>query len=291
MDMDMDMPRPTSMRTKATKAKAIRTAMQPKLVTSVLPSVISLPDTAIPARPAGPMPSTSATTDAAPVALAGLPLLRLLQLASPALPIGAFAYSQALEQAVALSWVTDEASAQDWILGLLGGSIGRLDLPVLARMHQAFAADHSERARDWSAFLCASRASTELQAEDRSLGRALARVLDGLGVDGASAWLGASAASHAALFALAAARWDIPAPAAASAYAFAWTEAQVSAATRLCPLGQQAAQRILSRALPVLAATVTAALALDDDDIGGAAPAQAIASALHETLYSRLCRS
>ena len=45
------------------------------------------------------------------VAVSGVALTRLLQLVSPALPIGAFAYSQGLEQAVASGWVTDEATA------------------------------------------------------------------------------------------------------------------------------------------------------------------------------------
>ncbi len=214
-----------------------------------------------------------------------------MHLASPALPIGAFAYSQGLEQAIALSWVNDEASAEAWILGLLSNALGRLDLPILLRLHAAFASGDDGAVHRWSELLFASRGSSELQAEERHLGGALARVLDGLGVDGAHAWLTAAHVTHATLFALAAVRWEIPATSAATGYAFAWTEAQVGAATRLCPLGQGAAQRILSRSLPVIEGAVAGAQALPDDDIGATAPAQAIASALHETLYSRLCRS
>jgi urease accessory protein len=224
-------------------------------------------------------------------AIAGIPLLRLLQLASPALPIGSFAYSQGLEQAVALSWVAKEASAQEWILGLLSGVIARLDLPVLVRLFHAFERDDLLRAEWWSEFLLCSRSSDELQMEDRHLGTALARVLDGLGVVGAAHWIGSPRSTHATLFALAAVSWRVPLPAALAAFAFAWTEAQVGAATRLCPLGQQAAQRILTRALPIMDAAALDALEIDDDEIGSGAPAQAIASALHETLYSRLCRS
>lgn len=224
-------------------------------------------------------------------AIAGIPLLRLLHLSSPTLPIGAFAYSQALEQAVALGWVSDEVSAEAWIVGLLTGSVAGLDLPVLARIFRAFACEDLPTATWWSELLLASRGSAELQMEDLHLGTALARVLDGLGVTGAAAWIGSGTATHATLFALAAVRWQVPLPIGLAAFAFSWTEAQVAAATRLCPLGQQAAQRILARAAPAMDAAAAHALGLEDDEVGAAAPAQAIASALHETLYSRMCRS
>jgi urease accessory protein len=223
--------------------------------------------------------------------LGGVPLLRLLQLSSPSLPIGAFAYSQGLEQAVELGWVRDEGSATDWILGLLSNGVGRLDLPVLARLHRAWAADDVGGVRRWSAFLFASRPSAELQAEERHLGGALARVLAGLGLESARSWMAEPHVTHAAMVALAAFHWRIPLEAAMAGHAFAWIEAQVGAATRLCPLGQQAAQRILSRSLPIVDAVAAEALRIPDDELGAATPAQAMASALHETQYSRLCRS
>src|SRR5690349_15968152 len=94
-----------------------------------------------------------ATTDV--VAAKGVALTRLLQLVSPALPIGAFAYSQGLEQAVASGWVTDEATAAEWLLGLLAHTMTTLDLPVLERLIDAWRADDRERVDAWSVWLAA----------------------------------------------------------------------------------------------------------------------------------------
>jgi urease accessory protein len=112
-----------------------------------------------------------------------------------------------------------------------------------------------------------------------------------IGVDGAAAWMARDEVTHAAVFALAATRFRIATRTALIGHAFAWSEALVSAAVRLVPLGQSAGQRLLARAGDAVPDAVAAALAMADDDLGAAAPGQAVASALHETLYSRLFRS
>jgi urease accessory protein len=152
------------------------------------------------------------------------------------------------------------------------------------------AADEDEAQR-WNDFLLASRGSAELRAEEQRLGSALARLLVTLDVTGAERWAGAAEVSHVAMFALAAARWRIPAPTAAGGYLFSWAENQVGAASRLVPVGQSAAQRILSRAGEVIPGAVSRGLSLADDDIGFCATAQVIGAALHETQYSRIFRS
>ncbi len=183
-----------------------------------------------------------------------------MQLCSPALPVGAYAYSQGLESAVERGWVRDEASAGTWILGLLNHTVRRLDLPVFARLYAAWRESDLEAVRRWNARLYASREAAELQREDRHLGAA-------------------------------AVEWEIPLLEAATGYAWTWTESQVAAATRLIPLGQTASQRLLVTAGPVITAAVAGGLTLPDEDIGAAAPGLALAGALHETQYSRLFRS
>jgi urease accessory protein len=218
-------------------------------------------------------------------------LLRLLQLASPALPVGAFAYSQGLEYAIHAGWVRDEAGARDWILGLLAHTLSALDAPVLARLYHAWQAEDPAAVRRWSDFLRASRESKELLAQERQMGTALARLLTDLDIPEADASVDETSACFAAMFALAAVRWRIPMNDTVFGYLWTWCENQVAAAVKLVPLGQTAGQRILSRAVAAIPEAAARGLALADDDIGGSAPGLAIAGSRHETQYSRLFRS
>jgi len=227
----------------------------------------------------------------AEVQAGSLVLLRLCQLVSPALPIGAYNFSQGLEYAAHAGWVRDEASALDWIRGIATHSVGTLDLPLLLRMHAAWTDDDAALARRWSTMLLASRESEEQRAEERHLGRSLAKVLCTQGIDAAADWTRDVDASHACLFALAAAHWSITAHDAAQASLWAWCENQVIAAVKLLPLGQTAGLRMLGALLPRLPAIVSHAATLQDDDIGIAAPMQGMACAWHETQYTRLFRS
>jgi len=220
-----------------------------------------------------------------------LTLVRLLQLASPALPVGAYAYSQGLEYAVSAGWIQDEASLADWLREQLGHSLARVDVPVLARLYQAAReADSSAQCR-WSRHLLAMRESRELAADDRDRGRALARLLQGLGLETAQVWLTRRDTPYAALLALAAVSWGIPLWEAAHAYLWGWLENQVLAGVKVIPIGQLAGQRLLLQLSAEFPRACAVGLALEDDEIGGTLPAVALASSLHETQYSRLFRS
>lgn len=221
----------------------------------------------------------------------GPALMRLFQLSSAALPIGAFAYSQGLEQAVALGDVTCRDSARAWIAGMLQSSLLSLDVPVFARLYQAFAVGDAAAVRRWNDYLFAARGSAELRAEERQVGAALMRLLSREGVAAATAWLSDPRVTLATGFALASVTWGAPRTEAALSYTFAWTEAQVGAATRLIPLGQTDAQHVLSFVIARAAAAAPGALERADDELGSSTPGQLLLSALHETQYSRLFRS
>jgi urease accessory protein len=217
--------------------------------------------------------------------------LRLWQLVSPSLPIGAFAYSEGLEAAVAEGWVGDEASAKAWVLGRLRSGPARLEAPIALRLRRAFLAGDDAAVARWSRTLWAFREARELREADRAIGQALARLLVSLGVDAAGPWRTSPHASHAASYALAAAAWGIDEPATAAGLLWSWLEGQVAAAVKLVPLGQTAGQRLVAEGAALIPPLVARALALADDELGALAPGAAIAAARHEALEVRLFRS
>ncbi|MCE0731364.1 urease accessory protein UreF [Halomonas sp. G15] len=224
-----------------------------------------------------------------------LALLGLLQLVSPALPIGAFAFSQGLESAFELGWVTDEASLGDWLEGVLADGLTRCELPALARLHGAWGEGDDEAISAWDAWLAANRETAELAAEDSRLGASLARLLGSLSLlpkdlAGESPALPAGA-GYVTLFAWAARLRGVPRRPAMLGFAWAWLENQLAVACKALPLGHTAAQLLVERLRPALVVAVDEALALPDDELGPALPGLALASALHETQYSRLFRS
>jgi urease accessory protein len=211
---------------------------------------------------------------------------KLWQLISPTLPVGAYSYSQALEQVHAEGIVHDAPSALAWLRDVLTWGVARLDLPVLLRVHGAWAGRDALAVRRWSRALEARRETAELRFEDLAMGTALAQLLANLGVEVPERRL-----PFASAFAVAAVGWSISAEDACAGYAWAWCEAQVAAAVKLVPLGHTAGQRtLLALGLEIPAVLETAA-ACRDDEIGMSLPGLAIASALHETQYTRLFRS
>lgn len=218
-------------------------------------------------------------------------LLRLCQLVSPALPIGGYNFSQGLEYAIQADWVRDEASALVWIRGLAHHAVGTVDLPILLRLYAAWTSNDLSTVDRWNALLIASRETSELRAEERHLGRALAKVLVELNVEGAVRWSQRADLSFAATFALASVRWSIDANDAACGYLWSWAENQVLAAVKTVPLGQTAGQRMLDSLIRDIPAIAANAAAMHDEDIGSSAPLHLIASAAHETQYTRLFHS
>jgi urease accessory protein len=220
-----------------------------------------------------------------------LALLRLLQLASPALPIGAFNFSQGLEFAIENGWVKNEQDARDWVLGIARHSMATLDVPMLLRLHAAWCDEDALLAHRLSAELVASRETMELRAEELHMGQSLAKILVELGNESAREWIRCDHTSHASMFALAAAHSSVTAEDTALTFLWAWAENQTIAAVKLLPLGQTAGQRMLEGIRQQIPSLVALAIALPDESMGTSTPLAIMASAWHETQYTRLFRS
>jgi urease accessory protein len=222
-------------------------------------------------------------------------LLGLLRLASPALPVGGFSYSEALEAAVERGTVHDEASAARWLSDQLQLAQARAELPLLAAAHGAWLAHDGVRIAALNTWVLATRECAELRAQTEQMGRSMAewlRLHDG-GGDARLSTLAAltPAPSWPIAFALATVQAGADASEAVLAFGFAWAENQVQAALKAVPLGQSAGQRILARLAQELVPLAQAALQTGDDQRQAFAPGLALASSQHETQYSRLFRS
>lgn len=227
-------------------------------------------------------------------ALTGPALMRLMWLASPALPVGGFSYSEVLEAAVDTGHVTDEAQAGPWLLGQLQLALGRADLSVVAKAFAAWRRHDLAEVQALNDWVRTTRETSELRQQTEQMGRSLAdwlrqrqaddpRVPVLHGLRPAPTWPVA--------FALAAVHTGAPLREALLAHGFGWAENMVQAALKSVPLGQSAGQRLLGQLVDALPAVVDAALRQAPGQRQSFAPMLAILSARHEAQYSRLFRS
>ncbi len=221
-------------------------------------------------------------------------LLLLMQLASPALPVGGFSYSEGLESAVESGHVCNEVEAGDWLLDQLQLSLERADLAVVAAAWRAWQDGDEQRVRRLNDWVADTRESAEMRQQTQQMGRSLAGWLKNRGAPDARVAVLAKlppAPTWPVAFALAAAQCNAPLRDVLLSFGFGWAENMVQAAMRAVPLGQSAAQRMLARLIESLPTAVQRAAALDDDQRQAFTPMLAILSAQHETQYSRLFRS
>lgn len=224
-----------------------------------------------------------------------LALARLLQLASPALPVGAYTYSQGLEWAVEAGWVKDEATALAWIGAVLEHGVGGYEAPLLLALISAWEMGRERELFRLNADFLASRENAEARAETVQMGYSLRRLLGELATPEVlpvaiviEAW---EEPAFPTVWAGLAAAWGISRPQALGAYLWSWAENQAMAALKAVPLGQAAGQRMLEalgRDIPYVALR---AQTLEEKDWTNFMPGLAIAGSRHETQYSRIFRS
>jgi len=232
--------------------------------------------------------------------------IALLQLASPALPIGGYSYSGGLEWALDSGAVGGEAQAREWIADALALGLASFEGPLMRDAMRAAAGlpgtDAIEALAGLNETALAARETDELRLESAQMGYSLGRWLDAIcpepAVDAALAARLAAASDGAAAplalpvaWAIAATRLGLGERDALLGLFWSFAENQAMVLMKAMPMGQIAAQRLLRALAPDLEAAVERAAALPAAVWSSAAPGLAIASARHETQYSRLFRS
>jgi len=219
-----------------------------------------------------------------------LAMVRLWQLISPALPIGSFSYSQSLEHAIDSALLKTEDDVESWLKIQMQYGLAKLDLPVLYRLMKAWKKNDQQAVNKWNDTLLAFRESAELYDEDCQVGYALTRLLTDLEIDNAASWQ-KQKVSYVTMYALVCDRWKIEADDAVAGFVWAWCENMVAAAVKLLPMGQTSGQKMLLALGDFIEPVCGMARITDDEKLGAVLPGLAMASAFHETQYSRLFRS
>lgn len=214
--------------------------------------------------------------------------LRLLQLSSASLPVGAYAFSHGLEYAVEAGWVKSPDAICEWLTVQLHHCLARVDVPLLYRMGEALREDNTAAFIYWNDFALACRETHELELSDSAPGESLQRLLPQLGIP---AFPGSGRVSFITGFSQAASHWKLDSDLSALGYVWSWLENQVIAASKLMPIGQSQVQIMLGTLQEEVPAVIACGRALEDEQLGASLPALTIASMLHETQYSRLFRS
>jgi urease accessory protein len=241
-----------------------------------------------------------------PTALPAPSLLQLIWLASPALPVGGFSYSEGLEAAVDKGFVATESEAMDWLADQLYISLARGDLAVIAKAIPAWRRSDMARVIELNQWVLQSRETQEFRLQTDQMGRSLAQWHQALNTQSAASLLAfeqlsprASAdldsagvpTTYPIAFSLAASSTQASVRDCCLAFTFGWAENMVGAAVKSVPFGQSAGQRILARLANEIPSAVDYAIGLADSQRQAFSPMLAILSSQHETQYSRLFRS
>jgi urease accessory protein len=219
-------------------------------------------------------------------------LLRLLQLASPLLPVGGYSYSEGLESLVSHGIITDRDTLAAWIDRELCVGAIRIEAAVMDRAYLAAIESDGDRLQYWNDWLCAARETEELREQSWQMGGSLIKLAIELTPE-LKDIIGRVElpCNYAIAFGITAQSWQIDRQAAIAAYLHSWVTNLIGAGVKLIPLGQTAGQQLLwqlQAEIDRLSATIPT---LNDEDLFACGWGLALASMQHETLYSRLFRS
>ena len=219
--------------------------------------------------------------------------LALLQLVSPALPVGAFSYSEGLEVLIQNGDLNDAFDLQDWIEAELQRGALRLEAAALKPLRALFQGWEGEGLGvpsdliSLDGWLLALRESAEVRAQQLQMGGSLLALMADLGHPLPQpltlAW--------PAAWAWAALSLKISEQEMVEGYLYGWVANQLSAAVRLVPLGPTTAQRIQQQLLPMIRDQASVLKDQDPRTLWSGGAGAGLAQLAHAELYSRLFRS
>jgi urease accessory protein len=218
--------------------------------------------------------------------------LSILQLASPALPVGAYSYSEGLEMLIENGTIHDINCLKNWLESELQYGSIRIDGAVMIRGLEAAQVGDLEALKRWNLWLSAVRDTEELRSASWQMGRSLIQLLTKLAPESLSlATAVGYPCNYAIAFGIACAIMQINTNTALLAYLHSWVNNLITAGVKLIPLGQTAGQELLLNLQPLLDKTMLEILELEDDNLACCSWGLSLASMQHETQYTRLFRS
>jgi urease accessory protein len=219
-------------------------------------------------------------------------LLCLLQLASPALPVGAYSYSEGLEALVENGTINDQVTLQHWLESELCYGAIRLEVAVMLRAYRSVKESDFKALCYWNEWLSAARETEELRASSWQMGRSLIRLLTELQPQTKCfADAVGNPCNYAIAFGIAVAHWDINIRLALLGYLHSWATNLITSGVKLIPLGQTSGQKLLLLLQPLFTIAMEEVLSLEDDELSCCSWGLSLASMKHQTLYTRLFRS
>jgi urease accessory protein len=224
-------------------------------------------------------------------------ILELLQLSSPALPLGAYSYSEGLETLVEQSFINNENTLEDWLTQELSWGAIRLETVIMLRAYRCTVKQEFTQLSDWNYWLTAARETSELREQSWQMGNSLCRLLLELesiqerpNLKSAIAAVG-KPCNYAVAFGIGAVSWQIEENYAVLGYLQSWASNLITAGVKLIPLGQTSGQKILLKLHSIILNSTEEILVLSDDDLISCSWGLGLASMTHETQYTRLFRS
>ncbi len=226
-------------------------------------------------------------------------LLCLLQLASPALPVGAYSYSEGLETLVENGTIENKSSLKHWLEQELCYGAIRLEAAVIVRAYHSAQLGDAKTLGDWNHWLSAVKETEELRQQSWQMGQSLIRLLSMLPTETPNllpleslAQAAGNPCNFALAFGIAAAHWKIDSlESVLLGYLHSWATNLITAGVKLIPLGQTSGQQLLLELQSNLIVAAQEILRLGDDDLNSCGWGLALASMAHETQYTRLFRS